>query len=161
MSPDQLKWAIEDEKYKMKTKNQEVSKVGDNILIRKENGDIETVNITKALEAPKLTGNQELDLKKVSKYKGELTSRATDILKLNEAGQMTDTEAEAKLLELKKLKDSVAAPKKARTIKLKLPKIAKVRTISIKAPKKAKMKLPKLKIKSIKISKPKKIKISK
>lgn len=97
--------------------------------------------------SPQLTGNTELDKKLISKYKGQLTTEANDVLKLYEAGMMTKDEAEKNLAQIKGVVNSFAAAKKPKKItigKIKIPKISNIKVKTFK-PKKIKMpKMPKL-----------------
>lgn len=124
-------------------------------LVKQDNGDIETIDISKPLEAPKLTGNYELDKKLKSQYKGEITSRATDIVKLYKAGQLSDSEAESMLKELTTLKSKVSGggTLKIKSVKLKAVKMSKIP--KAKKIKLAKINFPKIKTSSVKISSPK------
>lgn len=112
---------------------------------------IESVDLSKDIPEPKLTGNKELDKKLISTYKGELTSRATDIRKLYEAGKIDANQAEKLLGELKIKSGSVGGVKKPKKITLKVSSY-KAPTINIK--KRSSAKLP-----TIKFKKPKKTKI--
>jgi hypothetical protein len=64
-----------------------------------------------------------LDKKAISKYNGEITQKANDIYELYKAGYIDAGSAEKELNYLKKLKDSLKAPKK---ISLTVPKIPQV-----------------------------------
>jgi len=130
-------------------------KVGNNYIIPNGEGSYKTINVSKPIEAPSLTGNTELDKKLISKYNSKLTSRATDIASLFEAGQIKADEAEKMLSELMTKKISTA---KGKTIKIgKVPKIkapkiklAKVKNVKIKIPKLKLAKAKAIKLKSLK-----------
>ena len=148
---------INQAKEKMKTEKQDVSTIGGVYLIKQPNGDISTIDISKPIETPKLTGQVELDKKLKSAYNGKITSRINDIVKLYEAGQLDQTTAETKIKELQS--KSLKAPKKVsvkkiKAVSLKMPKIKKIKIakIKIKKPKKYAMKVKTLKSPKIKLT---------
>ena len=115
---------------------------------RNENGNPVAIALDRKLVEPKLTGNTELDKKRMSSYSADITAKINDIVKLNEqrVDGFSDTEAEKKITELQALQKSIKA--KATT-----PKVKKVKAI--------KLKLPKSKVIKVKSIKPKKIKVYK
>jgi hypothetical protein len=164
MTPDEEKWAIEDEKYKMKTSGKTMSEVNGKILYKKDNGDIGTIDPGFEPEKPKLTGQTELDKKIISKYKGQITAKVNDIVELQQLGKYTPEQAE-KLIKDLKTKSSITAgtkkPKKitfkkvsfkmpkvststVKKIKISKPKVRSYKKYSINAPKLSKSKLKKV-----------------
>jgi len=122
------------------------------IVIPTSDGKTKTIDLNFQPKAPQLTGNTELDKKLVSKYKGQITSKANDILDLYEAGKMTADEAEKAIAKLKSMtsKYSGAKAKAVKKVSVKLLKAPKIKTIKIKAPKLAKVKkikMPKIVLK--------------
>lgn len=116
-------------------------------------GEVKIIDTSFQPEAPELTGNTELDKKLISKYKGQLTQKANDIVSLYEAQKITKEEAEKQLEELKVKSNSL---KKGST-KSKGGKItiAKVATPTVRKFKLPTIKLPNTSLKSnIKIKKP-------
>lgn len=158
MTPDQEKYAIEDMKYQMKSKNTPVSKVGNKVLITQSNGDIKTIDTSKKIDIPKLTGSAEIDKLKISKVNGAISSKSYDILSLYDAGQITEEEAVAQLKQLKSIKDSFSTISKSYKKSTGTKKLKKLKAISVKIPK-----MKKIKVKSLKLKQPKaaKLKISK
>lgn len=124
------------------------------ILALKEQQKIANISIDMPT-APKYTGNTELDKKLTSKYKGQLTTEANDAIKLFEAGKITAQEANKIVSEVKAIQTKLT-PKKLKAA----PKIKKFAVRKAKISKaKFKVKIPKLT--KIKITKPKKFKLSK
>lgn len=73
-----------------------------------EKDQVQVIEMDFELEAPKLTGNTELDKKLISSYKGKITSKANDVVKLYEQGVITAEQAEALLNDLEAQRDKVA-----------------------------------------------------
>lgn len=145
----------------------------------KESGNEITVDLSEPIEAPKYTGNKEVDKKLKSRYTSAINKRINDIVDLYENGQLTADEAEKLIGEIrtqaskaggsgkgkkpKKITIKSLTPSKAITfskssaklpsaIKLKSPpvlKTNKARKINIKV---ADTKVPALKIKPFKNS---------
>ncbi|MCK9355142.1 MAG: hypothetical protein M0P59_13440 [Gallionella sp.] len=106
-----------------------------------KDGNLSLTNTNQDLVPPKLTGNTELDKKLISKFNGEITARANDIMDLYNAGKLTATEAETELNKLKTKKASVAKGKKPKKVAIrKAPSFKKLATVKAK-----KIKLSKLK----------------
>lgn len=160
-------WQIQDEKYKLKSSKEKFSQVGSTIFYKKDNGDVGTADLSFQPIPPKLTGQTELDKKAVSKFNGEITSKANDIYDLYKAGKLTEQEAEKALTDLKALKSSYGSGGKlkkitfskvtAKPIKIALPKARKMASIKLSRPPKPKLaKLKKMKaivVKPIKVAK--------
>jgi len=120
-----------------------------------KSGDVRRVNINFQPTPPQLTGNTELDKKLISKYKGELTTKANDAIKLFEVGKLSAQEANKIVSEVKAIQTNIT-PKKLKAA----PRVKRF------AVKKAKTSIAKFKVKApkltkIKIIKPKKFKLSK
>ncbi len=126
-----------------------------------ESGTVKRIDLNSPITKPQLTNNYELDKKLMSKYGGELTSRANDITALFQAGKITAEVAEKSLQDLKSKKE-VGKVKKGRRLKIslskiKMPKIklmkSNMKAFKIKPIKFAKSKKPKtLNLKPIKLS---------
>ncbi len=93
-----------------------VHQEGNHVFYTRESDDsIQKIDLSWEPQAPKLTGNAELDKKLMSKYKGEVTSKKNDIVKLYELGFISANEAEELLAEIdKKSGGSGKKPKKYR-----------------------------------------------
>ena len=131
------------------TKSSQIT-TGSNIPVYRyldDKGNMQTIDLSKPLTQPEKTGQSELDKKKVSKFKGEITSRINDIVKLNEEKQISDSEAEKLIKELKLQSTKLSGPKKVSFKSLKAPKLPKIKISKGKMPK---IKLAKLKTKSYK-----------
>lgn len=103
-----------------------------------EEGDYKTIDLS-SIKQPEFTGNEELDKKILSKYKGSFTTRANNILKLYEAEQITQDEAEKLLKEINeaKLNAGIGTGKKKKappkiTIKKSTAPLMKISPISFK-----------------------------
>lgn len=97
--------SIQKAKDKLKAGDNDSSKVGDAILIKTPNGDIETIYPNKPVNFPKLSGQSAVDKKLLSQYKGNLTSKENDIIKLYGAGHLTPEQAEQQLQNIQIIRD--------------------------------------------------------
>lgn len=147
LSERQQKAEIDKAKEQMKSTGSDSTNVGNIVLVRQSNGNIKEIDMSFQPEKPTLTGNTELDKKLISKFNGQITSKANDIVALYEAGKITQDDAEKQLKALSTLKASTAKGKTIKIKKISMPKI------KIASPKSVKIKLSKFKI-----SKPKKAK---
>jgi len=142
-----------------KSNNGEVAKLGEGryTWYDPQKDENVTIDISKPIEQPTLTGQTELDKKLKSAYKGKITSRINDIVKLYEAGQIKQDEAEKMIKELqtksgsrstkpKKISIKVSKPK---TIKFKIAKATKMTPIKSFTTKKRKLSLKNYKPKKI------------
>ncbi len=91
-----------------------------------DNGAMQTIDITKPLDTPKLTGQTEVDKKLISAYKGKITSRINDIVKLVEAGKIEPTKAEEMIKTLKSTQSKLSGSKKPKKITIKTTKAPRV-----------------------------------
>ena len=95
---------------------------------------VKSIDLSKPINKPKLTGNKEVDKKMTSSYNSKITSRINDIVKLVELEKLDADTAEKMIAELKKTK--IGGTKKAKKITFKtsshkaLPKI----TLKISSP---------------------------
>jgi len=145
------------EKLKDKVKQTGESGTAGNKYIYYKDGEVKTIDLTFDDTSPKLTGNKELDKKKISTYSSSITRRINDIVELNEQGQMEDSKAEAEILRLLQLQKEAKAKTTKKSTKSKGGKItiAKVTTPTIKKFKLPTIKLPNTSLKSnIKVKKP-------
>lgn len=140
---------------------------GSMVYFMDNNGKYKEIDTSFQPTAPKLTGQTELDKKAISKFNGEITSKANDIYDLYKAGKLTEQEAEKALTDLKALKSSYGSGGKlkkitfskvtAKPIKIALPKARKMASIKLSRPLKPKLaKLKKMKaivVKPIKVAK--------
>lgn len=121
-----------------------------------KSGDVRKVDKNFTPQKPELTGNTELDKKLISKYKGELTARANDILELYTNDQMTKDEAEKALASVKSAASEYTAAKKPKKvsfkkISIKIPSISNIRVKKLGSLKLAKQpKIKAIKFKKIK-----------
>jgi len=100
---------IANEKYLLQSSKSTTKDLGGGVyLIKKDNGDVEKVDMSEELVEPKLTGNTLLDKKLTSKYKGKITSRQNDIVDLYSAGLIDEKKAESMLTELAAISDKVS-----------------------------------------------------
>jgi hypothetical protein len=104
----------------LKDSDQNYLDVGNVTLVKQDNGKIKQVDISKPIAEPQLSGDDLLDKKLVSEYKGKLTSRATDIVDLYQAGKLSQDDAEKALQDLQD--KTPTTPKKPR--KAAFPKIS-------------------------------------
>jgi hypothetical protein len=109
-------------------------------LVNQETGTVKRIDLSKEINSPALTGNTELDKKLMSKYNGELTSRANDIVALYQAGKITAEQAGKYLDDLKSQKGG-GKGKKPKGIA-----ISKIKAASVRISKFAHSKQPKIKI---------------
>jgi len=155
---------IDKAKEVLKSSNQPTSKVGDVYLLKNDDGSISEVDITKEIQEPKLTGVASIDKKLKSSYKSKLTKRGNDIVKLYEAGQITLEQATALMDEVEIKYNSTSKAKKPKSIKVKSVKSStpSISKSSFKNPAVIKSSPPPVtasKFPTIKIAKPKKIKV--
>jgi hypothetical protein len=113
---------------------------GSYTLVNPDTGTVKRIDLSKEINSPDLTGNTELDKKLMSKYNGELTSRANDIVSLYQAGKITAEEAGKYLDDLKSQKAG-GKGKKPKGIA-----ISKIKAASVRISKFAHSKQPKIKI---------------
>ena len=107
-------------------------------------GTVKKIDLNKAIDYPKLTGNPQLDKKLVSDYNSELTTRSNDIVALFKAGKIDANTAESllgkvakgKMLKGKKGKKLKAIkPPKFKNIKSKTVKLKKIKSLRFKVQK--------------------------
>lgn len=136
-------------------------------LIKQDDGTVDTIDISKEIEEPKYTGNAAIDKKLKSAYKGKLTTRGNNIVKLFEAGLITLEQATALMdeVEIKYNGTSTSGSKKGKkakstnvTIKKTTVKTPNFTKTSFKNPPAIKFSPPPIKAS---VYKPKNIKISK
>jgi hypothetical protein len=140
-------------------RNQEAQTIDNNYIYYDPDSETaKTIDLTFEPQEPELTGQEELDKKLTSKYKGEVTQKINDIVKLHELGQYTAEEAEKLIKDLKgKSEVKTGTGKKAKksiTVKmptLKVPKVATSRVKKITLPKPKKITLKQYKIKAPKL----------
>lgn len=103
-----------------------------------ENGESASVYLDRPLEAPKLTGQEQLDKELIADYKGSISAKINDTVKLYELGKLSPQEAGMKILQMKALQEQI---KKA-TVKPKKIPVSKIRSlttpIKVKRPKRVK-----------------------
>ena len=117
-------------------------------------GDVRRVDKNFYPETPKFTGNTELDKKLITKYKGDITSKANDIVELYNNKQITMEEAENELRKLKTLSSSFASAKKPKKVSFRKISIRKSSISNIRVKRLPSLKLIKQpKIKAIKFKK--------
>jgi hypothetical protein len=98
--PNQKSKAQEDiAKLRVKLKGGQIEANGK--LVYKDGDSVKTVQLDRKIEKPKLSGQKELDKKRIATYKGEITSKINDIVTLNSLGKLTDAEAEKRIEALK------------------------------------------------------------
>lgn len=155
-------------KWKFKSSGQEAQQVADGMyFVKGSDGDANFIDISQEIPEPKYSGVESIDKKLKSQYKGDLTRRGNDIVKLYEKGQINEEQAKALLDEIEIKYDSTLAPKKP-----KKPKSIKIRSVKYSTPKLTKtarksapkisistVKLPKSVKRNIVISKPKQISV--
>lgn len=122
----------------------QVAESGNEFLIRKDDGTVDSININAPIVAPKMTGNDIIDKRLMANYKSQITKRTNDIVKLYENGVISFADAELKINELQQ-KKTTTTTKKLRAKKAKAPKLKKVT-------------MPKLKL--TKLPRPKPIKLT-
>lgn len=91
-----------------------------------DKAEVVTVDISKPIEEPKFTGQTEVDKKLVSAYKGKITSRINDIVKLVEAGKIEPAKAEEMIKTLKATQSKLSGGKKPKKITIKTTKAPRV-----------------------------------
>lgn len=112
---------------------------------------------------PTLTGNKLLDTERIAKFTGALTTIKNNIIKQNQAGTLSDSEAEKQLTKISLVEKAIrakASTKKVKSVKYKAPKTkyAKIKVSSVAKPrvyklKKVSLKLPKIKkLKKVKLT---------
>jgi hypothetical protein len=120
---------------------QGTSQVGNRIIYKDDEGKYKYIDPTEEPTAPKLTGNYELDKKLISKYKGEVTSKKNDIVKMYELGMLSADEAEKRLSALTASSGTGKKPKKVKARKAPAFKQPKFKRVKAKKIKLAKIKL--------------------
>lgn len=112
--------------------------VNDKVIYLDENGGTKSIDTNFEVEKPQLTGSKELDKKLISGYKGDITKKKNDVVKLYELGVIDKDQAEAMLNayeQLYKATGSGGSSKKAKKVKpisFKLPSSAtKVTPLSL------------------------------
>lgn len=154
-------------KKQLKESGQDILESNNKIYIKQEDGSIKTIDPTFQPKKPELTGNTELDKKLISRFNGEITSKANNIVDLYEAGKLSKDDAEKQLNDLTTLKSNFSKsskPKTPKTIKIKKTtfptiKISKGKSYKIKLSKFKSPKVKKEKVPKFKIIKPKRLKI--
>lgn len=158
------KEAVSYEKAKLLQSEEPYSQYKNFIFIKKPNGTINTVDTSFQPTPPVTTGNYELDKKAISKYKGQLTSKANDIYDLYKAGIITADQAEEELSKLKKTYSRYSG-RYARIKKPKAVTVKKVGRVGVSQTANiGSKKLPKLKMAKSPVLKPyksKKLKVGK
>lgn len=117
--------------------------VGNNVVV----ADGRIVELDKFdVQAPKLTGQPNLDKEIISAYKGEITKRKNDVEAMYKAGLLTAEQAESMLTELTNRSSKVGGGKASKKIvvkstafKIPLVKTKKATNIKIKLPSKPKI----------------------
>lgn len=122
--------------------------------LNSDKSEVNSIDIDFKPTALQLTGNSELDKKRIAKYRGELTRRENIVLELVEQGQLSESKAETELAEIKKIR---AELKSGTTTGIRKPKKITFRKSSYKP---IKITASKSSIPNIKIKKPKKIKLA-
>lgn len=89
-----------------------VTKAGSRIIYTDEDGKYQNIDLTFEPKEPQLTGNEVVDKKLMSKYKGEITSKQNDILKLLEIGAIDEQTAVAQIEALELLRGGSASGSK-------------------------------------------------
>lgn len=118
-----------------------------------KNGKMQSIDMNFQPTEPEKTGLEELDKKAISKFYGEITSKANDIYTLYKEGAITQEEANDQLSKLKTLKSKYGGSKKAPKITVK-----KISTPKLKVIKSKPIKVANFKIKSPSMPKTKKTK---
>jgi len=119
-------------------------------IVNEDTGSITTIDLSKPIEAPKLTGYAELDKKLKSSYKSAITTRINNITKLYKDGQISAEKANQLINELKVKSGSTST--KSKGGKITIAKTPEAKVIKIKLPT---IKLPQNTLKSnIKVKKP-------
>ena len=119
-------------------------------IVNEDTGSITTIDLSKPIEAPKLTGYAELDKKLKSSYKSAITTRINNITKLYKDGQISAEKANQLINELKVKSGSTST--KSKGGKITIAKTPEAKVIKFKLPT---IKLPQNTLKSnIKVKKP-------
>jgi len=152
---DQAQAAEEDNGFMIDVAKERVKLSGDAELVGanyvyKEGDSVKTLNLDHTVNKPELTGQTELDKKKVSNYKSKITSEIGTVVKLQELGVYTPEQAEKLIQDLKSKSTAVTGTK------AKKPKKITFKKVSYKIPK---VSVPK--VKKVKVSKPKKLSLKK
>jgi len=102
-----------------------------NTYVYLDNGEVKTVDTSFEPTKPNITGNELVDKKLISKYKGEITKKENIILTLYEKNQISADQAEDELAKLKQDRaDIVASSNSKRLKKAGTIKITKIKTPS-------------------------------
>ena len=117
-----------------------------------KDGEVKSVQLDRAIEMPKLTGNYELDKKLMSKYNSTLTAKKNDITALYELGKLSAEEAEKQLKALTSQKLRAGGGRKAKFKKI---SVSKIKVPRLKAYKAKKIKVSKIGVKFAKVKYPK------
>lgn len=163
-------YQIESAVWKLKDSPDMSAKIGDIFLIKDEtDGSVSKIDISTEIKEPKYSGEESIDKKLRSNYKGDLTRRGNNVIKLFEAGQINAEQAAALMDEIEVKYDATKEPKSTKakkakkitikSVKYSLPKLSQSSKrsgvkISTTTPK-----IGKSKNRNIVISKPKKIKL--
>lgn len=151
---------------KVDVKNGAEAQMVDDTYVYKEGDSVKTIDTTFEPQKPELTGQTELDKKLVSKYKGQVTSKINDIVKLTELGVYAPEEAEKMIKDIQSKTVSAGSggrkAKKSITVKmpsLKVPKVttSKIKKVTIPKPKRISLKKYSIKAPKLKASKLKKV----
>ncbi len=146
-----------------KVDENKLQNIGKTYQIVDEKGNVSDIDLSMP-EAPKYTGQAELDKLLKSKFSSQLTTLKNNIVKLNLDDQLNAEEANAAIVAINNLKVKSSGGKKPKkvtfkkpkVIKLKAPKIAKIK---FKSPKRVKAykrpKIKKMAIKRVKLKLPK------
>jgi hypothetical protein len=81
-------------------------------IINPDTGAVKTIDLSKPIVQPAMTGNTELDKKLVTAYNSSLTTRANDIVALFKAQKIDAATAEAELEKLAKMTTGTGSAKK-------------------------------------------------
>lgn len=112
-----------------------------------DDGTTKSISLKFDAKLPKMTGSYELDRENLIDFKGEVTGRINDVVKLYNAGAIDQNKAESQIKALKKLQSlltkATAKPKKPKKIKVGTKSTAKIKLGRIRQ---AATKLPKVKI---------------
>lgn len=79
-----------------------------NFYVYYEEGSQKMIELDFKVPAPKLSGKEAVDKKLISSYKGKITAKANDVVKLYEQGVITADQAEALLNDLEAQRSKVA-----------------------------------------------------
>lgn len=75
------------------------------VYVKDNDGKYTTIDMAYSPKMPKLSGSKEIDKKLLSAYKGELTTKENDIVKLYQSGYYTVEQAEKQLKQIDTIRD--------------------------------------------------------